>query len=64
MSVSVDRKPERAVQEKIRHMNKNDYPDRLKTRKGDLCKSQGSKDKVTASGQAQSTWGTQSSKDL
>jgi len=35
-----------------------------KTRKGDLCKSQGSKDKVTASGQAQSTCGIQSSKDF
>ena len=34
MSVSVDWKPERAVQAKIRDMNKNDYPDRLKTRKG------------------------------
>jgi len=39
MSVSVDWKPERAVQEKIRDMNKNDNPDRLKTRKGYLCKS-------------------------
>jgi len=52
MSVSVDWKPERAVQAKIRDMNKNDNPDRLKTRKGDLCKSYRSKDKVTASGQA------------
>jgi len=39
MSVSVDWKPERAVQAKIKDMNKNDYPDRLKTHKGDLCKS-------------------------
>jgi hypothetical protein len=31
MSVSVDWKPERAVQAKIRDINKNDYPDRLKT---------------------------------
>jgi ribosomal protein L34 len=35
MSVSVDWKPERAVQAKIRDKKKNDgYPDRLKTRKG------------------------------
>jgi len=33
-------------------------------RKGDLCKSQGSKDKVTAFSQTQSTWGIQSSKDF
>jgi len=40
MSVSVDWKPEKAVQEKIRDTNKNDdYPDRLKTQKGDLSKS-------------------------
>jgi len=45
-------------------MNKNDYPDRSKNRRGDLCKSQGSKDKVPAFSQAQSTWGIQSSKDL
>jgi len=45
-------------------MNKNYYPNRSKNRKGDLCKSEGSKDKVTAFGQAQSTWGIQSSKDL
>ena len=38
MSVSVDWKPERAVQAKIKDMNKNDYSDRLKTQKGDLCK--------------------------
>jgi len=40
MSVSVDWKPKKAVQAKIKDMNKNNYPDRLKkTHKGDLCKS-------------------------
>jgi len=38
MSVSVDWKPEWAVQAKIRDKNYN-YPDRLKPEKGDLCKS-------------------------
>jgi len=47
-SVSVDWKPERAVQAKIRDMNKNDYPDRLKTWKGNLCRIE-DHDKVTAS---------------
>jgi len=37
MSISVDWKPERAVQAKIR--DKFFYPDRLKPEKGDLCKS-------------------------
>jgi len=40
MSVSVDWKPERAVQAKIRDIkNENDYADRLKTRKDDIFKS-------------------------
>jgi len=39
MSVSVDWKPKMEVQAKIRDMYKNDYPDRMKTRKGDLYKS-------------------------
>jgi len=39
MSVSVDWKPKRAVQAKIRDMSKNKYPDRLKTHKGNLRKS-------------------------
>jgi len=40
-SVSMDWKPERAVQAKVRDIkkNENDYPDRLKTYKGDLRKS-------------------------
>jgi len=39
MSVTVDWKPERAVQEKVRDIKKYNYPDRLKPEKGDLCKS-------------------------
>jgi len=40
MSVSVDWKPKRAVQAKIRDKQKiYNYPDRLKPEKGDLCKS-------------------------
>jgi len=34
MSVSMDWKPERVVQAKIRDMNKNNYPDRLKNPQG------------------------------
>ena len=41
MSVPLDRKPERAVQAKIRGIQKY-IPDGLKTRKGDPGKSQGS----------------------
>jgi len=38
MSVSVDRKPERAVQAKVRDIKQKNHPDRLKTRKGGLYK--------------------------
>jgi len=39
MSVPVDWKPERAIQAKIRDMQKMYIPDELKTRKGDSGKS-------------------------
>ena len=38
MGIPVDRKPERAVQAKIRDKTKICTPDKLKTRKGDLAK--------------------------